>query len=152
MYHFKIWMAVKLKQQRTTMAWKILWKWINLQMWISGQFGFSWLGPQLSHEVLLWSSVFWAVTLRSSGALPIVTHGCIWTPREGVKGEKAYACVCGHVHNTIWGTQYRWWSKAGRLSCRVTKDGRLPGGWLATVAYLRCIEAWLPVWPRQLVC
>lgn len=148
MYHFKNWMSVRLIQQRTTIAWKTLWKWIKPQIWISDQLGFSWLGPQLSDDVALWCFVFGAVALRSSGAFPIVTHGCIWTQREEVKGEKGCACVRRYVHSATWGTQCRWWSKAGRLSCTATEEGRLPGGWLATVATVGALEEPLPVWPR----
>lgn len=133
MYHFKIWMSVKLIHQRTTISWKTLWKWIKLQIWISNQLGFSWMSHQLSREVTLWCFVFGAVALRSSGALPIVTHICIWTQGEEVKGEK------GFVHVWVWAQHnLRHMMKQGRLSCTVTGEGRLPGRRLPTVANHRC--------------
>lgn len=129
MYHFKIWMSVNLINQRTTVSWKTLWKWIKLQIWIFNQLGFSWMSHQLSREVVLWCFVFGAVALRSSGALPIMTHRCIWTQGDEVKGEKGFVhvwvCAQCNLRHTM---------KQGRLSCTVTGEEKLFGRWLATMA------------------
>lgn len=109
-------------------------------MWTSDQLGFSLLGPQLPHEVAFWCFMLGSMAVRSSGALPAVTHGSIWTRGEEVKGEKGRVCVRGYMQSNP-GHAVQGWSKAG------SSAAQCPG---RKTACCRCFGDTLPKWPRQL--
>lgn len=144
MYLFKVWISVKLLQQRTTIAWKPLWKWIKPQIWVSDQLGFSWLGPQLSHEAAFWCFMFGSMAVRSSGALPSVTHGYIWTRGEEVKGEKGCVCVC--MGTCTAQPEARSAGGEARQAGSAAQCPRREGS-LAAAACRRCSGETLPKWP-----
>lgn len=80
---------------------------------MSEQLGYGWPSLKLSHRAALRCEMFSAASLRSSGALPTVTHWCIWTRGEEVKGRRA-VWICGDMHSSL-RHAVQWWIRAGRV-------------------------------------